>query len=96
MIILNSAITAAGNQSGNVESNGRSAVRTDSASHARKHLGPNGQIPETDVTILTESFKNLPKIRYEVVEDAKEKLNAGFYGDRFLAIHLAESILDIS
>lgn len=60
-----------------------------------------GQSPEAKLTGfldpgLIENFSKLSDLRYQVIDEAREKLENGHYQERETAIDLAKSIVDKS
>lgn len=81
--------------SGSVKKDGVVRNRTDSTHSVEKLLEAPGQTPEAKVAGVAEEFKAHDLIRDDVVEQAKENLENGYYEDRTTMFKLAKTILDI-
>ncbi|MEE2640297.1 MAG: hypothetical protein VX768_06695 [Planctomycetota bacterium] len=81
---------------GQPKKHGEVSNRKDSAHIAGKHLEAKGRTPATNVTAHAADFRNHGQVRHDVVEQAQEKLNDGYYSDRDTYLQLASAILDIS
>ncbi len=94
IINTNSFANHSSNGSGSVKKDG-ARNRTDSTHSVEKLLEAPGQTPEANVTAVTEEFKNHGLVRDDVVEQAKENLENGYYKDRATMFKLAKTIQGI-